>query len=387
MTSRTPIQLFVPTYNTDECLSAMRECLEVGWTGLGFKTVEFEEAWKNFTGLRNAHFLNSATVGLHLAIKIFKEQYGWSKGDQIISTPITFVSTNHAILYEGLDVVFADVDEYGCLDPSSVRDRITDKTRAVIFVGLGGNVGQYQKIQQLCAENNIICILDAAHMAGTRASGAVPGKDADAVVYSFQAVKNLPTADSGMLCFRDSSLDKIARQQSWLGIDKDTFSRTNNSGVYKWYYDVPHLGYKAHGNSITAAIGLVQLKQLDKDNSYRRQIAIWYDELLANITDLETVKIAPGCESSRHLYQILVPRRDEVLSALNGAAIFPGVHYRDNTEFSVYSKTPYICPKARSFSERVISLPLHLRLTRSDIEYVAETLAAIMDNVHARSTS
>ena len=385
MVSRAPIQLFVPTYNTDECLLAMRECLEIGWTGLGFKTIEFEEAWKDFTGLPHAHFLNSATIGLHLAIKIFKEKYGWADGDQIISTPITFVSTNHAILYEGLDVVFADIDDFGCLDPSSVRDRITDKTRAVIFVGLGGNIGQYQEIQSLCEKHNLICILDAAHMAGTRVAGTVPGKEADAVIYSFQAVKNLPTADSGMVCFRDAGLDKVVRQQSWLGIDKDTFSRTHNSGVYKWYYDVPHLGYKAHGNSITAAIGLVQLKQLDKDNSYRRQIAAWYDELLTNVPNIEIVKIAPGCESSRHLYQILVPNRDEVLSALNGANIFPGVHYRDNTEFSVYAGTPYICPKARSFSEKVISLPLHLRLTRSDIEYVAETLAMIMENVQARS--
>lgn len=387
MTSRPPIQLFVPTYNTDECLSAMRECLEIGWTGLGYKTTEFEEAWKAYTGLPNAHFLNSATVGLHLAVKILKEEHGWSAGDQIISTPITFVSTNHAILYEGLDVVFADIDESGCLDPASVEERITERTRAVIFVGLGGNIGKYREIQRLCQQHNIVCILDAAHMAGTRYLGEFPGKDADAVVYSFQAVKNLPTADSGMLCFRDARLDKMARQQSWLGIDKDTFSRAHSTGVYKWYYDVPHLGFKAHGNSLMAAIGLVQLKQLDKDNAYRRQIAAWYDELLDGAADISSVKIADGCESSRHLYQVLVHRRDEVLSALNGANIFPGVHYRDNTEFSMYADTQYKCPKARSFSEQVISLPLHLRLTRSDVEYVAETLKAIMATVHSRRES
>src|ERR1700677_1356663 len=118
---RGPLQLFTPTFRIDECLAEIRKCMEVGWTGLGFKTTEFEEAWCRYTGLPNAHFLNSATAGLHLAVKILKERHGWSAGDEIISTPITFVSTNHAILYENLNVVFADVDEAGCLDPVSVR--------------------------------------------------------------------------------------------------------------------------------------------------------------------------------------------------------------------------------------------------------------------------
>lgn len=128
----------------------MKECLDIGWTGLGFKTVEFEEAWKKYTGVSHAHFLNSATAGLHLAVKIFKEVGGWAEGDEVISTPITFVSTNHAILYEGLKVVFADIDQYGCLDPASIEERITNKTRAVIFVGLGGNAGQLTAVQELC---------------------------------------------------------------------------------------------------------------------------------------------------------------------------------------------------------------------------------------------
>ena len=164
------------------------------------------------------------------------------------------MSTNHAILYSNLKVVFADIDETGCLDPASVRERITPRTRAVIYVGLGGNAGQYDEIKKVCDAAGVKLILDAAHMAGTRLHGRTPGSNADAVVYSFQAVKNLPTADSGMICFADAELDKIVRQQSWLGIDKDTFSRTQSGGTYKWYYDVPHLGFKEHGNSVMAAI-------------------------------------------------------------------------------------------------------------------------------------
>lgn len=378
MTQLKTIQLFSPTFRTDECLEEMRKCFDAGWTGLGFKTVELEDAWKAYTGLPHAHYLNSATAGLHLAVKIFKEKYGWVDGDEIISTPITFVSTNHAILYEKLKVVFGDIDEMGCLSPESVKERITDRTRAVIFVGLGGNIGQYEEVLSICREKGILLILDAAHMAGTRYKGSIPGGDADVVVYSFQAVKNMPTADSGMICFQSEELDKVARQQSWLGIDKDTFSRSQSGGAYKWHYDVPHLGFKDHGNSLIAAVGLVQLKYLDHDNSYRRQIASWYEEGLSGAAGIDIVPIAEGCESSRHLFQVRVARRDEVLLELNNAGIFPGVHYRDNTEFSMYADTPYKCPNARAFSQSVISLPLHLKLTHADVVRVCETLRAVV---------
>ena len=162
------IQLFVPTFRTEECLEEIRECLEKGWTGLGFKTIQLEEKWKEYTGLPHAHYLNSATVGLDLAVNVLKEQNGWQDGDEIISTPMTFVSTNHAILYNKMKVVFADVDEYLCLDPKSVEERITAKTKAVMFVGLGGNTGRYADIAKICKERGLKLILDAAHMAGIR---------------------------------------------------------------------------------------------------------------------------------------------------------------------------------------------------------------------------
>ena len=107
------------------------------------------------------------------------------------------------------------------------------------------------------------------------------GQEADVTIFSFQAVKNLPTADSGMICFKDKEDDKLARQLSWLGIDKDTYSRSTE-GSYKWKYDVPNVGFKYHGNSIMAAIGLVQLKYLDEDNDYRNYISSLYKKYLNN---------------------------------------------------------------------------------------------------------
>jgi dTDP-4-amino-4,6-dideoxygalactose transaminase len=371
-----PIQLFVPTYRIDECLAEVRECLEKGWTGLGFKTTAFEHAWQSYAGLPHAHFVSSATAGLHLAVRMLKERHGWSDGDEIISTPLTFVSSNHAILYERLQPVFADIDQYLCLDPESVASRITPKTRAVMFVGFGGNTGQLDAIITLCRERGLKLILDAAHMAGTRFHGRHVGLEGDVSVFSFHAVKNLPTADGGMICFPDVDSDAAVRRWTWLGIDKDTFARTQSDNTYKWYYQVEHVGFKYHGNSIMAGIGLVSLKYLDADNAQRRQLAAWYDDGLADAAAIARVPVAPNCESSRHLYQILVDRRDEVMVALNREQIYPGVHYRDNSLYPMYADQPP-CPRARTVSERVISLPMHLQMDAADVGRVCDALRAV----------
>lgn len=372
------IQLFVPTFRVEEILTEIRECLEKGWTGLGFKTLQFEDAWCAYTGLPHAHFINSATVGLHLALVLLKEAYGWQMGDEVITTPLTFVSTNHAILYGDFHPVFADVDEYLCLSPDSIRERITPRTRAVIFVGMGGNTGRLSEVAQLCREKGLRLILDAAHMTGTRLNGIHVGSEADATVFSFQAVKNLPTADSGMICFRDEALDTEVRKWTWLGINKDTYARTHGQGAYKWMYDVEHVGFKYHGNSIMAAMGLVGIRYVDQDNAYRRQIASWYDSLLADNSAIGTVPIPVGCEPSRHLYQVMVEDRDEVILALNTQQIYPGVHYRDNTAYRMFKYAADTCPNAARASDTLISLPIHMRLTRTDIMRVASSLKTIV---------
>jgi dTDP-4-amino-4,6-dideoxygalactose transaminase len=296
-----PIHLFVPTFRVDEVLEAVRECLEKGWTGLGYKTVELEEKWRAHTRLPHAHFLSSASAGLHMALKLLKEERGWETGDEVVTTPLTFVSTNHAILYEGLRPIFADVDESLCLDPASVEERLSPRTRAVMFVGLGGNPGRYAEVRALCARRGLALVLDASHMAGTwLADGTHAGADADVSVFSYQAVKNLPTADSGMICFAEKRLDDEVRKWTWLGINKDTYTRTLSAGTYKWMYDVEHLGFKYHGNSIMAAMGLVGLKYMEDDNAKRRALCSVYDEALAGAPGVAVVAMARGCTTSRH---------------------------------------------------------------------------------------
>jgi dTDP-4-amino-4,6-dideoxygalactose transaminase len=369
------INVFVPKFHTNEILAEIKICLDKGWTGLGFKTVEFENKWKEYSGAKNAHFLNSNTSGLHLAVHIFKKAFGWKDDDEIITTPLTFVSTNHVILYERLKPVFADIDDYLCLDPESVKSKITKRTRAIMYVGIGGNTGQYQEIINICKENNLKLILDAAHMAGTKWRGNHVGPEADVAVFSYQAVKNLPTADSGMICFQDGELDNWARKLSWLGISKDTYARFNkNEGSYKWRYDVPYVGFKYHGNSIIASIGLVQLKYLEEDNRRRNELAELYDQLLKDNKKVKTIPVAPHCYSARHLYQIMVENRDNILQQFYDHNIYPGVHYCDNTDYPMYAYAKGTCQRAWKASNRLISLPLHLNITEENIKEVTNII-------------
>lgn len=369
------IQVLKPKFRVDETLSEIKECLEKSWTGIGFKTDQIEEAWKAYSGFSHAHFLNSATSGLHLCFSIYKKKYGWKFDDEIITTSLTFVSTNHAILYENLTPVFADVDASLCLDPKSVETAITAKTKAVVYVGLGGNAANYKEIRDLCRRRGLLLILDAAHMAGTRwiDSGEHVGLDADCTIFSFQAVKNCPSSDAGMICFNNAECDQNARTLAWLGIDKSTYARYSQ-GSYKWRYAVDQLGYKYHGNSISAAVCLVSLRYLDIDNSYRRDMVAEYEKLLAGSSDIELIKHSSEVVSSRHLFQIACENRDEIIQRLSDNGIYCGVHYVANTKYNLYKSFRSYADLAESYSEKLISLPLHMELQQKDIERISAVI-------------
>ena len=391
------LQVLQPQYNNLLTLWEIYKCLRKNWTGMGYKTIEFEKAWIEYSKVKNAHFVNSCTSALHLALSTFKMTDNWQEGDEIITTPLTFVSTNHAILYENLEPRFADVDDTLCLDPDAVKKRITKRTKAIMYVGIGGNSGNYFDIKQLCYDHGLKFIVDGAHMSGTwlkemngDGSGYATihaGSDADASCFSFQAVKNLPTADSGMLCFKEAHYDKLARKLSWMGIDKDTYSRSKG-GNYLWKYDVPHIGFKYNGNSIMAAMGLVALKKLEKDNSYRRSLAAVYQKQLKNVPGIQLVEIPWECEkNSRHLFQIRLIKgnkfpftqlRDKLINKLYSKDIYPGVHYITNTDYSMYEYGKRYTKNATKISNELISLPLHLNMTRREVHKVTEVVKEVM---------
>ena len=367
-----PIQLFAPSFDVDRCLAEIRDCLERGWTGIGFKTVEFEKRFCAYVGEPHGHFVNSNTNGIHVLLEMLKLTRGWHEGDEVVSTAMTFVSTNHSILHAGLKPVFADVAPDLCTGIDAVRSAIGPRTRAVVFVSIGGNSGELPAIAELCRARGLVLILDAAHACGSRLGGEHLSRFADYTVYSFQAVKNLPTGDAGLVTTRSSAEDDLIRRLAWCGINKDTFSRSQDG--YKGLYSVDQVGYKYNGNALMGAIALVELERLDAGNARRRAIAERYRAALDGVAGLRYIAHVNESESSRHLVQFECPERDKLNLYLDGVGIGTGVHYRSNSRYPMYADQS--TPRADHMDGRILSLPLHLRLSEEDIDRVIASVRA-----------
>lgn len=366
------IQLFKPKFRTNKILKNLRQVFDIGWTGIGFKTNEFEEKWNSYTKLKHSIFTNSATAGLHIACETFKINNLWNEDSEIITSPISFVSTAHSILYSKLKLVFSDIDYTGTLDPNKIIHKINKKTKAIIFVGLGGNIGNLDKIANIAKKFKIKLIIDAAHMAGSFYKKKHVGYQGDAVIFSFQAVKNLPTGDSGIINFKNKKDFNLAKKLSWCGIDKDTFSRGRKS--YSWEYNVSHLGYKYNGNSIMASIALTNLEYLNLDNKKRNFLSDVYYKYLSKNSNIKIINHKLG--SSRHLFSILVNKREKVIKILKKNNISTGVHYKSINEFSFYKKNYSYenLEVSKIFSKKLLTLPLHCYLNTKDIKNICSIL-------------
>ena len=192
-----------------------------------------------------------------------------------------------------------------------------------------------------------------------------------------------------MLCFKEDHYDKLARKLSWMGINKDTYSRSKG-GSYIWKYDVPHVGFKYNGNSIMAAMGLVALKRLETDNDYRRSLAKIYKRQLKDVPGIKMVDVPWECgKNSRHLFQIRLVEgnkypftylRDKLINKLYGNDIYPGVHYITNTEYNMYEYGKRYTKNATKISNELISLPLHLNMTRRDAHKVVKVVKEVMND-------
>jgi dTDP-4-amino-4,6-dideoxygalactose transaminase len=372
------IQLFRPRYEVEECINAIRKVLETGWTGLGPQSTEFEKQWCEYTGAKHSHFVSSATAALHLAVRLLD----LPKGSIIATTPITFVSTNAAIVYEGHIPCFCDVGNDLSLSFESVKKAIEEKgAKAVMWVHYGGNVSEdFYELMDYVADNpDIKVIEDCAHAAGAFYDDRTRvGSRTDTIsCFSFHSVKNLPIMDGGMLCVSDQRVRERAGRLSWLGIDKSTYSRTVNgtNEVYKWAYDVPELGWKYNGNDIAASIGLVQLKYLDRDNAYRQAL---YHHYMKCLEFQNEFGIAAGIYhndgSSHHLMVADIENRDGVIAALKANGYAPGVHYLPNYKFPAMNYDHSLCIKAEEMARNIISLPNHLEVTFKDVEAICEVV-------------
>jgi perosamine synthetase len=360
----THIPLFRPVI-CPEAIDAAGQVLRSGWLGLGPRTAAFETAFASYVASPHCVGLNSCTAGLHLAMRVLD----LPEGSEVITTPITFVSTNHAILYERCKPVFADVHpDTGNLDTDSVAAKITERTRAILAVHVGGYPCDLDELYALAKAHGLSVIEDCAHACGATYKGRPVGSHGDLHAFSFHAVKNLPMGDGGALTVRDEKLDARLRRLRWLGIDKDTYRRTSGES-YSWNYDVPEVGFKYHMNDIQAAIGLVQLQRLEADNARRAQIVDRYRAGLAQTPGVRLPQRKGDRVSSNHLCCILAENRDGLVSKLKEAGVETGVHYRRNDLYAMYEHDPNLSGAER-YWRSTLSLPLHLQLEDEQVDYV-----------------
>lgn len=368
------IQVFKPAHGEEE-VEAVAEVIRSGWWGQGPKTAEFEKKFAEFVGAPFAVSVNSATAALHLALMLLDV-----KDAEVISTSMTFVSTNHAILYNGGIPVFADIDpETLCIDPADIERKITPRTKAIMAVHYGGHPADIDRIHEIAKKHNLTVIEDAAHAAGAQYKDRMIGSISPLTCFSFHPVKNLATGDGGMITHSNPEWDKRLRKLRWVGISKDTWSRSDSGDVsqYSWYYNVEELGYKYHTNDIMSAIGLVQLKRLPETNKRRRAVCEMYDEGLSGLDWLQLPTVRDYAHSSRHNYVVRMEERDGLMNYLRDKGIATGMHYIPNHFYDMYK--PYVTaplPVTEREWSKMITLPVYPDLTDSQVNYIIESIRA-----------
>ncbi len=377
--SNTPplIPVFRPSI-TEEEIAAVTEVMRSGWLGLGPKTKEFEDAFKEYLEIPEMVALNSGTAALHLALRVL----GIGPGDEVIVPTITFVSTAHVVKYCGADAVFADVDEETlCINPDDVARKITDRTKAVIAVHYGGHPCDMGQLSDMAGAHGFHLIEDAAHACGATYRDEKIGTLSLLTCFSFHAVKNLTCGEGGGVATTNPHFGKKLRELRWLGISKDTFTRSDVERVYAWQYWVNELGYKYHMHDISAAIGIVQLRRLDENNGKRRRIVERYNQAFRSHGWIERPPERDDVRSSWHIYHIKVPARDRLIAHLKRRGIAPGVHYYPIHMHPYYAAHDSQCPVAEEIWKRIVSLPLFPDITDEEVERVIDAVISFGDSL------
>ena len=365
------IPVFRPSFD-DEEWQALREPLENGWVTIGPKVKEFEEAFAAYVAAPHAVALNSGTAALHLALEALNV-----KGGEVITTSLTFVSTNHAILYNGATPVFADIEEDTLnIDPRQIEALITPRTTAIMVVHYGGHACDMDAIFELARPRGIKVIEDAAHACGSEYKGRKIGSISDATCFSFHAVKNMTTGDGGMVTFHDPEIDQHMRNMRWMGLTGDTWARSSADDRYSWYYEAEDVGFKYYMNDIAAAIGLVQLRKLDRLNARRRELSRHYDGCFADLDWVRTPVEKEYTRSSNHNYVVRVPHRDEMISYLREHGVSASVHYVPNHFYAMYRDCKADLPVTERVWKEMVTLPLFPDMTEAQVEQVVDTVRA-----------
>lgn len=373
---------FSPPSISEEEIAAVVETLRSEWITTGPKTKEFEQHFADYIGASAALALNSCTGGLHIALAAL----GIGPGDEVITTPITFACSANVIEHVGATPILADVEpETLTLDLQQVAQKITARTKAIMPVHFAGHPAEMRPLLDLAAQHRLFVIEDAAHALPAKYEGQMIGTLSDFTAFSFYATKNLTTAEGGMLT---GTPERIAEARLWSlhGMNRDAWKRYSSEG--SWYYEVVLPGFKYNMTDIQAALGIVQLRRLSEFQARRRAIVAQYQAAFSALEALQVPVERPNVEHAWHLYTLrlnleqLRITRAQFIEELKARNIATSVHfipihlhpyYRDR-----YGWRPEDFPVAYWEYQRLVSLPLHPRLSDAD---VADVINAVYDVV------
>jgi perosamine synthetase len=377
------IPIFRPCFDEEE-VAAVREVMLSGWVGAGPRAEEFEKKFAEYVGTKHAVSVNSCSSALLLALMVLDVE-----GKEVLTTSMTFIATNHAILQSGATPVFCDIDaETLNMDPSSIAEQITDNTAAIMVVHHSGHPCDMDPILEMAAERNIPVVEDAAHACGSYYDGRTVGSLGKIGCFSFQAQKNLTTCDGGMLTTDDSKLAERLKRLSWMGISKATWDRFKESeGQQRWRYDITEVGYKFYMNDLSAAIGLVQLGKLESANAQRREIATQYNKAFSALSWLRQPVIKPYARTSQHAYVPRVEDRDGLINHLHAQEIDASVHYYPNHLYPIYLPYSRNLPVTDTVWEELITLPLFPSMTDQEVNQVVEAVKSFQPNGRTTAAS
>jgi len=366
---------------------AVVDVLKSDYLTCGPKITELEKKLCDLTGSKYAVVCSNGTAALHMAAIAA----GLGKGDELITTPITFAASANCALYVGATPVFADINEetYN-IDPDSVSAHITDKTKAVVAVDYTGQAVELDRLTKICKDNDLVLIEDGAHSVGTLYNGKGIGSIADMTTFSFHPVKTITGGEGGAVLTNSEEYYKKLLLARSHGITRDT-SLMEHESDGPWYYEMVDIGFNYRMTDIQAALIISQLDKLSMFKARRKEIVKKYNEAFSKLDNIIVQKEIPESDTARHLYILrldtdkLTINRRQFFDALGAENVVCNVHYIPVYYFPQYERMGYKkghCPKAEALYDAMMSLPLYYGMTDSDVDDVINAVTKIATYYH-----